>query len=227
MSQSELCRYCQGRPQSLSSWAYLSRSFLLIKSKAKPQPWAVPMTRIGICSTVSVPVSVPVSVSVSLSVSGQDKCSNAPAHYSCRYQRNGQRCGQAQSGWEMRATSADWLWSTDSGNNSLNISSCLLYWFSLFGFWFSIFLAIGQHFVSKLFFFVALMHLPSQFEKWASDKLCPLSKRAEIVKVDVDEVEANCRAGKTLSHSLSNAPAYVTQRGGGWWCSSVLACSLL
>lgn len=123
---------------------------------------------------------------------------------------------------------------TDSGSNSLNISSCLLYWFSVFGFWFSIwfFLAIGQHFVSKLFFyFVALMHLPSQFEKWASDKLCPLSKRAEIVKVDVDEVEANCRAGKTLSHSLWNAPAYVTQRavegGGGWWCSSVLARSLL
>lgn len=151
MSQSELCRYCQGRPQSLSSRAYLSRSFLLIKSKAKPQPRAVPMTRIGICSTVSV--SVPVPVSVSVSVSGQDKCSNAPAHYSCRYQRNGQRCGQAQCGWEMRATSADWLWSTDSGSNSLNISSCLLYWFSLFGFWFSIFLAIGQHFVSKLFLF--------------------------------------------------------------------------
>lgn len=132
--------------------------------------------------------------------------------------------------WLRNACHVRRLWSTDSGSNSLNISSCLLYWFSLFGFWFSIFLAIGQHFIrfaSKLCFFVALMHLPSQFERWASDKLCPLSKRAEIVKVDVDEVEANCRAGKTLSHSLWNAPAYVTQRGGGWWCSSVLACSLL
>lgn len=128
-----------------------------------------------------------------------------------------------------RLTLVDWLWQQLFKYFKLPTLLVFGVWFLVFDL---VFLAIGQHFVSKLFFyFVALMHLPSQFEKWASDKLCPLLKRAEIVKVDVDEVEANCRAGKTLSHSLWNAPAYVTQRpvegGGGWWCSSVLARSLL
>lgn len=125
-------------------------------------------------------------------------------------------------------TVADWLWQQ------------LFKYFKLptllvFGVWFSVFHFPGNwptfdSLLNSFFCGPHMLHLLGQFEKWASDKLCPLSKRAKVVKVDVDEVEveANCRAGKTLSHSLWNAPAYVTQRpgGGGWW-SSVLACSLL